>query len=127
MISPQWDVSDFEDDQVSADRPAPTLVSLHFIRSALRRRWLVCVLSAALGLLAATGFLVAFPASHAAKAALVLAHESGDEPSRAMATDVSLLKTRTVAAEAVARLGLTMTPDDFVHTVTVEAVSSALL
>ena len=43
MISPQWDVSDFEDDQVAADRPAPTLVSLHFIRSALRRRWLVCV------------------------------------------------------------------------------------
>ena len=30
-----------------------------------------------------------------------------------MATDVSLLKTRTVARKTVANLGLTITPDDF--------------
>ena len=73
----------------------------------------MCVLSAVLGLLAAAAFLVAFPALHEAQATLVLAHQPVDEPSRAMATDVSLLKTRTLAEKATANLGLTITPEDF--------------
>ena len=54
-----------------------------------------------LGLLMAVAFLVAFPASQA-KAALVLAHDHKSTPSRAMATDVSLLMTRTVAGNTIA-------------------------
>ena len=128
MTQRSWDIPDFEDeDQTVSGRPSPTLVSFHFIRTALQRRWLVVVLSPILGLLAAVAFLVAFPASHDAKASLVLAHDPEVEPSRAMATDVSLLKTRTVAAETVASLGLTMTPDDFIKSVRAEAVSSELL
>jgi capsular polysaccharide biosynthesis protein len=127
MISAQWDAPDFDDDQPSSDRAAPTLVSLHFVRSALRRRWLVCVLSAVIGLLIAAGLLVAFPAVHDAKAALILAHQPEDEPSQAMATDVSLLETRTLAEKAVTSLGLTMTPDDFLKTVIADPVSSELL
>ncbi len=38
-----------EVDEASQERSSPTLVSLHFIRSALRRRWLVCVLCAVTG------------------------------------------------------------------------------
>ena len=44
-----------------------------------------------------------------------------------MATDVSLLRTRTVASRTIASLGLTMTPDDFLKSVTVVPVSSELL
>jgi capsular polysaccharide biosynthesis protein len=127
MISAEWDAPDFDDDQPPSSRAAPTLVSLHFIRFALRRRWLVCVLSSVLGLLAAGTLLVAFPALHDAKAALVLVHDPQDEPSRAMATDVSLLETRTLAEKAVASLGLTMTPDAFLKTMKVVPVSSELL
>jgi capsular polysaccharide biosynthesis protein len=127
MISAQWDAVDFDDDQASSSRAAPILVSLHFVRSALRRRWLMCVLSAVLGLLAAATMLVAFPALHDAKATLVLVHDPLDEPSQAMATDVSLLQTRTLAEKAVASLRLTMTPDDFLKTIKVESVSSELL
>ena len=79
-------------------KTTPTLVSLHFVRTALRRRLLVCVLSAALGLLAAGTFMLAFPPSHQAKAALILTHDPEVDTSHAMETDLSLLKTRTVAA-----------------------------
>jgi capsular polysaccharide biosynthesis protein len=128
MIPARSDVPDFdEEEQTSTGRFVPTMVSLHFVRSALRRRWLVCALSALLGLLVAAGFLVAFPVGNNAKAVLVLTHESESESSRAMATDVSLLKTRTVASRTIASLGLTMTPDEFLKSVTVVPVSSELL
>ena len=110
MIAARWDVPLDEDDETTARRPIPTLVSLHFLRSALRRRWWVCALCTVLGLLASVTFLVASPASQA-KAALVLAHDPQVDASRAMATDVSLLMTRTVASNTIANLGLTMTPD----------------
>jgi capsular polysaccharide biosynthesis protein len=128
MIPARSDLPDFdEEEQTSTGRFVPTMVSLHFVRSALRRRWLVCALSALLGLLVAAGFLVAFPVGNNAKAVLVLTHESESESSRAMATDVSLLKTRTVASRTIASLGLTMTPDEFLKSVTVVPVSSELL
>ena len=127
MTQARWDASDFDDEQTPPGRPIPTMVSLHFVRSALRRRWLVCALAAVLGLLAATAFLVASPGSHNAKSTLVLAHDPQADPSRAMATDVSLIRTRTVATETIASLGLTMTPDEFLKSVTTEPVSSELL
>jgi uncharacterized protein involved in exopolysaccharide biosynthesis len=128
MIPVRSDVLDYdEDEQTCSGRQAPIMVSLHFVRSALRRRRLVCVLSAVLGMLAAATFLVAFPVVHNATASLRLAHDLETDPSRAMATDVSLLRTRTVASRTIERLGLTMTPDDFIKSVTVVSVSSELL
>ena len=127
MTQARWDASDFDDEQTRPERPIPTMVSLHFLRSALRRRWLVCVLAAVLGLLAAATFLAASPVSHPAKATLVLAHDPEADPSLAMATDVSLLRTRTVAAKTITSLGLTMTPDEFLKSVTAAPVSSELL
>jgi hypothetical protein len=127
MIPATWDAPDpGYDDPSTPGRPLPTLVSLHFLRSALQRRWVACVLSAVLGLLAATAFLVAFPAPHNAKAMLVLAHDPQADPSRAMSTDVSLLTSRTVAAHAVATLGLSMPPDEFLMSLTTEPISSDL-
>ena len=128
MIAPRWEVSESDGgDENFAGRPHPTLVSLHFIRSALRRRRLACVLCAVLGLLASVAFLVMSPASHHARAALVLTHDPQADPSRGMATDVSLLRTRTVANKAIADLGLAMTPDAFLKSVNSLPVSSDLL
>jgi hypothetical protein len=128
MIPARSDLLDFDDvDETSHGPSRPTLVSLHFIRSSLRRRWLVCVLCAVVGLLAATAFLAASPQAHTAKTVLVMSHDPEVDPSRAMSTDVSLLGSRTVAAKTVASLGLTMTPDEFIKSVRVEPVSSELL
>ena len=128
MIPARSQVLDVHDEEeIPQGRRPPTFVNLHFIRTALRRRWLVCVLSAVLGLLAATAFLVASPALHQAKASLQLTHRPDVESSAAMATDVSLLRTRTVASTTIANLGLAMTPDEFLKNLTAEPVSSEIL
>ena len=102
-------------------------MSLHFLVAALRRRWVACVVVALVGLLAAAGYLLVSPPSHAAKTTLILSHDPQLDPTRAMSTDVALLDTRTVAAETVAKLGLDMTPEDFRKTLTVVQISSELL
>jgi hypothetical protein len=128
MTSERWVVSDVDDyDQNTAGRPLPSLVSLHFVRSALRRRWWVCLLFTMFGLLMAVAYVLTSSTSHVAKAALVLAHDPQVDSSRAMSTDVSLLTTRTVANKTIASLGLDMTPDEFLQSVTADPVSSELL
>lgn len=117
---------DLDDEEASPEGTSAALVTLHFVRRALRRRLLSCVLSAALGLLVAAMYLLAFPV-HQAKASLVLTHDEAVESSKAMDTDVSLLKTRTVASLTTARLGLTIDPDDFLKSVTVEPVGTELV
>jgi capsular polysaccharide biosynthesis protein len=128
MIPTSWGAADFDDDDPSVPgRPLPTLVSLHFLRYVLRRRWVACVMSAMLGLAVATALLVAVPPPHEAKAVLLLAHDPKVESSEAMSTDVSLLTTRTVAAKTIARLGLTITPDEFLSSMTAESVSTDVM
>ena len=128
MIPARSDLLDVNEvDETSHRRSSPTLVSLHFIRSSLRRRWFVCVLFAVAGLLAATAFLVASSQSHTAQTTLVLSRDPDADASHAGSTDVSLLTTRTVAEKTIASLGLTMTPDGFLKSVKVEPVSSELI
>jgi hypothetical protein len=128
MIPAPREVPDFESEDPSAPgRPLPTLVSLHFLFSALRRRWVACVVSAILGLLVAAAFTVVFPPEHKAEAVLVLAHDAQIDAERAISTDVSLLTTRTIAAQTVATLSLNMTPADFLGTVTAESVSADVM
>lgn len=111
------------DDPVRPGDSEPTLVSLHFLRATLQRNWAVCLLAAAGGLLLAAMYLTVVAAPHSATTTLVLAHDLQQDPSRAMATDVSLLTTRTVAVRTMERLGVAEDPDDFRDTVTVEAQS----
>lgn len=128
MSTGRWNLAaELEDDDTSSQRPAPTLVSMHFIRTALRRRQLACVLAGVLGLLAAGAFLLVFPLPHQARATLVLAYDPEVDPSRAMATNVSLLQTRTVAAQVIDELDVAMLPEDFLKSFVVEAESSELM
>ena len=72
MIPARWESPDFEDDDPSAPgRPLPILVSLHFLRLPCDVAGRRALCPRLLGLLAAAAFLVAFPASHDAKATLV--------------------------------------------------------
>lgn len=128
MTPSRWDASDLEPDDPSAPgRPLPTLVSLHFLRTALRRRWIVWILSAAAGLFLAAAYLVVVPISHEAKAVLVLAHDPGVDPQSAMETDVSLLTTRVVAASTIESHGLTISPEDLMSSLTVREDSADLV
>ncbi len=116
-----------DDDTALGERTSPVLVSLHFLWAALRRHPVVFVLSPLVGLLLAGGVLLAFPPAHAARASLVLPSDPQVDPTRAMATNVSLLQTETLAARTTAALGLPMDPDAFNATVTIEAEGNDLL
>ena len=121
-------VADVDSDEAGGSALGqPTLVSLHYIRKALRRRWLVIAVCGLLGLLAGVGFLVLVPPAQQARVTLLLSHDSQVDAGRAMATDVGLLSTRTVAAETIAGLGLSITPDDLLESVTVEPGSSDVM
>ena len=128
-MSPRpWNLSaDVDDTDQSLERARPVLVSLHFIRTALLRRLAICVLSPVLGILIAGLYMLAFPPPHEAEASLILTTDAGSSAEAAVATNVSLLQTKTLANRAVSELGLSMTADEFFDTMKSETVGSQLL
>jgi hypothetical protein len=62
-------------------------------------------------------FLVASPAPRTATTTIRLSHQEQGDPSGAIATDVSLLTTRTVAERTIKALGLTIRPEDLMSSV----------
>lgn len=115
-----WNLPDAAPEDPDAPvRPLAALVSFHYLRAAVRRRWLLCVLPAVLGVLLGVAFLVATPALPVATTTLMLSHDERVEASRAIATDISLLATRTVAERTIRALGLSMRPEDLMDSVAV--------
>lgn len=113
-------------DAVSAG-PQPALVSLHFLVTALRRRWRVWVGAALIGLMLGVAWTFVVPAPHTGTVTLLLAHDPNVDPDQAMATDISMLRTRAVANQTVQKLGLETTPEGFQREVDVTQVSSTVL
>jgi hypothetical protein len=107
--------------------PLPVLISLQFLRAALRRRRILLFLGALLGLLAGAAFPLVVEAGGSATATLFLSHDPSAEPARAMSTDISLLTTRTVAERALKEAALPGTPEDLLASVTYESTTSDLL
>jgi hypothetical protein len=80
------------------------MVSLRFIRAALRRSRRIWLTAAALGLLVGAGYHVVVPLKHVATSTVYLVHPSGSGVTP-METDVSLLETPAVGKRAIALLG----------------------
>jgi capsular polysaccharide biosynthesis protein len=117
-LSEAWDIPDVApEDSADQARPLAALVSFHYLRAAVRRRRRVFVLLALLGVLLGVAFLVANPAPRTATTTLRLTHQEGVDPSGAIATDISLMTTRTVAERTISALGLTMSPEDLLNSV----------
>jgi capsular polysaccharide biosynthesis protein len=117
-LSEAWNVpDDVPDDPGDQPRPLATLVSFHYLRAAVRRRWRFCAVLALLGMLLAVAYLVANPAPRTATTTLRLTHNADADPSVAMATDISLVTTRTVAERTIKNLGLTISPEDMMSSV----------
>lgn len=113
-----WNIPDgMTDDSGDAAGPLATLVSFHYLRAAVRRRWHGCVAAALIGMLLAAGYLAMKPAVHTASTTVRLVHDQGADPSGAIATDISLVATRTVAARTIDALGLHKSPDAMMNSV----------
>jgi capsular polysaccharide biosynthesis protein len=123
-----WRVEDDGDTQLPVSPTAEGgLVSLPFLVAAVRRRWRRIAVTAgvfAVLALAAAQFL---GGQQAATTTLLLTHDPAADPASAMATDLSLLRTRTVSEEVVDRLHLRLEPEAFAATVSAEQPSDQLM
>jgi capsular polysaccharide biosynthesis protein len=122
-------------EDLPADDRAAGLVSLRFIRAALRRRrWLWRIIALA-GLLTGLGMFVAFPPADQASVTILLTQIPGGnpgpvallKPADAMQDDVVMLQSRTVAERAMHDLGLHQSVDSFIAAETVTPITGRIL
>jgi len=125
---PTWDDDDdlFADER-SASFPPDSLVTFRFLRDALRRHLRIWLILAFAGLTLGMAMPALLPPPSVSSARLLLTHRDGDDPARAMATDVSLVTTHTVAQRVIDRLKLPETPDDLLKQYSVTALTDRVL
>ena len=118
-----------EDDGVVAvgTVPSASTVSLAFIRSTVRRLWYLWLAVVLVGATLAAAWLLVVPARSVGTVTLLLAHDQSTEANTAMATDVSLLRTRTVSQELGDRLDLDASPEDLQKTILAQPTTSSVL
>lgn len=103
------------------------LVSMRFIRSALRRRrWLWC-LTTVLGLLVGMGLFVKFPPAHHATTTVLLVDSPNQDPAQEVMTDVALAESTTVAGNVVRQLGLPQSVPSLLAAYTVTPVTDQVI
>jgi capsular polysaccharide biosynthesis protein len=128
VIDPSWSIDDPEPGEgVAVGDVQGGPVSLHFLLSALRRRWRLWVSCALVGMFLGGCYFALVPTKGEATVTLLLNHDPQTNPTSAMATDLSLLQTRRVATLVVDQLGLRMTPDEFLRTLTANAATDEVL
>ena len=113
MSDRAWRVDELEQEPMAPESPSPSLVTLHFLLTALRRRWPVWVGVGCAGMLLGMMWALAFPQARVGTVTLLLAHDPSADVYSAQSTDLSLLRTRTLAADVVERLDLQMSPEEF--------------
>ena len=113
------------DEQFGADR-YPGLVSLRFIRSAIKRSAKVWCALAAVGLLAGAAVYVARPVGYEATISLLMAQAPGAQPGW-IADDQAEAQSLAVAEIALRHLGLHESPATFDADYTVVATTDRIL
>jgi capsular polysaccharide biosynthesis protein len=110
---PVWtDDDDLFENERSTSFPPDALVTFRFIRDALRRHLRIWLVLGVIGLAAGVTSIALLPPPNTAKTRLLLTHRDGEDPARAMATDVSLATTHTVAQRVIDLLKLPETQDE---------------
>ena len=126
MRGAAWHIED--DGVVAAGAvPSATTVSLEFIRSTVKRLWYLWLAFVLLGVTIAAAWLLVVPARSVGTVTLLLAHDRSTDPSTAMATDVSLLQTRTVSKQLGDQLSLDTSPEDLQGTILAQPTTSSVL
>ena len=114
-------------DDRSAVNVTSGFTSLGFIKAALKRRaWLWCSF-AVIGLLIGTALYKEFPPAYQASTSILITDNPNQDPMIAIANDVSLAESRTVAGRVVQQLGLTQSVSSFLAAYTVSPVTDQVL
>lgn len=96
-----------------ASDPYVGLINLGFIRAALRRKLKLWGGLAMIGLIAGLGFLAVLPPAQQASTTMLLQSPPASASGAAIADDQTMIESRTIAAAAIRRLGLNITPAAF--------------
>src|SRR5215467_13061415 len=98
MIDPSWSVEEPDPrDPVDVSAPQGGPVSAHYLLAALRRRRLFVVACVLLGGILGAVYFAVVPAQRDATVQILLTHDPTLGSGSVIATDLSLLRTRTVA------------------------------
>ena len=106
---------------------APGLVSLGFIKAAIRRSARFLFVMAAVGLLGGFGYYVKSPHSYQASASVLLTLSPYENNLTAPADNQAIAETSAVAELAVQKLGLQESASNFLNTYTAASVTDRLL
>ena len=106
---------------------APGLVSLGFIKAAIRRSARFLLVMTAVGLLGGFGYYVKSPHSYQASASMLITLSPYEDNLTASADNQALAETSTVAQLAVQELGLQESASSFLNTYTAASVIDRLL
>ena len=124
MKGSSWHIAD---DGRALGAPPASTVSLAFVLSSVRRLWYLWLAFALVGVFAAAGWLLVVPERSVGTVTLLLAHDPGTDPETAMATDISLLRTRIVAQELSDRLSLDAPVQDLQESILAQPTTSSVL
>jgi capsular polysaccharide biosynthesis protein len=127
MNGPTWRIEDPEPYPTPPGVVQGSWVSLHYLRSALKRQWRVIAATTSAGVLLALTALILLPAPTTASSTVLLTHSATDDPLTAIESDESLLGTRTVSESVVSQLGLPLSPEQFRSTFTSTQLSTELI
>jgi hypothetical protein len=86
------------------------IVHIRSLWAAVRRRWRVVVIAGLVGLVIGASLHLVLPRKDVATSDLYLAIPAGSNPQEVMANNLALLRTNSVAAQAIAAGGLHMSP-----------------
>lgn len=103
------------------------LVSMRYIRAALRRNaWVWCA-TALLGLVIGCGLYVKLPPSYGATTTILIANNPDQNPTDAISTDIVLAQSSAVAEAVLHDLGLGQSVSSFQAAYTVTAITDEVL
>ena len=120
----------YDDIEAIADGPAdffPSLVSLAFIKAAIRRSRRFWCVTAVVGLFLGLGVYRTSPHPYQASTSLLLTLGPYEDPNTAAADDQAMAQSRTVAALAVHKLGLQQSAASFLTTYKVTPLTNRVL
>ena len=112
------------------DQPAslaPGLVSLGFIRAAIRRSVRFWSALAIVGLVVGIGFNMKYPASYKASTSVLITYGPNDNPTSAVLDNQAIAESRSTAALALRKLGLQEGLDSFAAAITASVVTTRVL
>ena len=121
---------DYDDFAATENRPAeftPALVSLGFIKAAIRRSARFLIVAAVVGLLLGPAVYVMSPHPYQATATVLLTHGPNEDVQSAAVNNQAIAETPAVAGLAMHDLGLQESVSSFLTTYTATSVTDRLL